>query len=165
VCVYGVAVRGHDHKRADTLLGAQMSAPIAAGLAVLDGAVTVAGFQPDSLGRADLQAAIDRVDVAVDEDCERSYPKTRSGTVSITITDGRVYDQRVPDPKGEAANPLSDGDLETKFRDNCDPILGDLASVAALEIISNFRNEPAALNRLLQLLTPADGATGKGTTP
>lgn len=153
--LYGVAVRGHDHKRAKTMLGAQMSAPIAAGLAVLEGAVTVGGFQPDSLARTELQSAIDRVDVAVDDQCEQSYPNIRSGAVSITTTDGKVFDQRVSDPKGEAANPLTDADLETKFRANCDPILGGQASAASLQIIWNFRNEPSALSRLLQQLTPA----------
>jgi len=66
--LYGVAVRGHDHREADTMLGAQMSAPIAAGLALTDGAVTVQGFQRDSLERPEVRAAVGRVDVAVDED-------------------------------------------------------------------------------------------------
>jgi 2-methylcitrate dehydratase PrpD len=152
--LYGVAVRGHDHKEADTMLGAQMSAPIAAGLALVDGAVTVKGFERTSLGRAELREAIGRVDVRVDEECERQYPKRRSGAVRIELADGRALERRVLDPKGEGENPLADADLEAKFRANCEPLLGRDGSEAALDIIWHFRSRPAALADLLAIVAP-----------
>src|SRR5690606_18085574 len=141
--------RGHDHKEADTLLGAQMSAPIAAGLALVDGAVGVQSFAPDSLGRARVRQAIERIDVRVDEECEREYPKRRSGAVRIELTDGRVLERRVLDPKGEGMNPLTDTDLERKFRANCEPLLGVAGCDAGLEIMWNFRRDASALASIL----------------
>jgi 2-methylcitrate dehydratase PrpD len=133
-----------------------MSAPIAAGLALLDGAVSVRGFEPESLSRPDLREAISRIEVGVDEECEREYPRRRSGAVTIELKDGRTVAARVLDPKGEGQNPLPDADLERKFRANCEPVLGRNASEAALGTIWDFRKEQGGLAGLLQALTPAD---------
>lgn len=122
--IYAVGVHGHDHKHCDNLLDAQMSAPCAAALALVDGEVAASKFLPESLRRPELQALIQRIDTHVDEECERIYPATRSGAVHIALRDGRKLDIRVLDPKGETENPMSDADLERKFVANCEPILG-----------------------------------------
>lgn len=122
--IYAVGVHGHDHKHCDNLLDAQMSAPCAASLALVDGDVTASKFLPESLRRPEVQALIQRIDTHVDEECERIYPGKRSGAVRIALRDGRKLDIRVLDPKGETENPMSDADLERKFVGNCKPILG-----------------------------------------
>jgi 2-methylcitrate dehydratase PrpD len=152
--LYSVAVRGHDHKTAATMLSAQMSAPIAAGLALIDGDVAVPGFQPETLGRAELAAMITRVETTVDETCDAEYPGCRSAHVEITLKDGRRLQTRIRDPKGEGANPLPDADLDTKFRANCTPLLGAERTEAARAVIWNFRQTQNALGALLTLLTP-----------
>lgn len=153
--LYAVAVRGHDHTTAETLLSAQMSAPIAAGLALVDGAVSVAGFEPGSLRRDELGAMIDRVRMRVDETCEAEYPGCRSAHVALELADGRRLETRIRDPKGEGANPLPDADLDAKFMANCAPVIGRAAAEEARELIWTFRDHPDALARLLRLLTPA----------
>jgi len=156
--LYGVAVRGHDHKQAATMLSAQMSAPIAAGLALVDGGVTVPGFAPETLERPELTAMINRVETAVDATCEEEYPGCRSAHVEIALTDGRRLETRIRDPRGEGANPLSDEDLDIKFRANCTPLLGAARAEAARGLIWNFRQTPDALGSLLGLLAPqSDG--------
>ena len=121
---YAVGVHGHDHKHCDNLLDAQMSAPVAAALALVDDEVAASQFLPGSLHRPEVQALMQRIDAHVDEDCERIYPGKRSGAVHIALRDGRKLDIRVIDPKGETENPMSDADLERKFVANCAPILG-----------------------------------------
>lgn len=122
--IYAVGVSGHDHKHCDTLLDAQMSAPVAAALALVDGRVAASQFLPESVQRPAVQALLERIDTHIDETCERLYPAQRSGAVRIALRDGRTFDARVLDPKGEAANPMSDADLEAKFRANCEPLIG-----------------------------------------
>jgi 2-methylcitrate dehydratase PrpD len=122
--IYAVGVTGHDHKHCGNLLDAQMSAPCAAALALADGKVTASQFLPESLVRAEVQALIQRIDTHIDQECERIYPGRRSGVVHIALRDGRTFEARVPDPKGEAANPMADADLELKFVANCEPIAG-----------------------------------------
>ncbi|MBI4195076.1 MAG: MmgE/PrpD family protein [Betaproteobacteria bacterium] len=122
--LYAVGVHGHDHKHCDNLLDAQMSAPCAAALALVDGEVAASHFLPESLDRPAVRAMIQRVDARLDEECERIYPGRRSGAVHIVMRDGRKFDLRVLDPRGEASNPMSDADLEGKFIVNCEPIIG-----------------------------------------
>ena len=122
--LYAVGVSGHDHKHCESLLDAQMSAPCAAALAILDGRVSVSQFLPESLRRPALTDLIQRINTRIDDECERVYPSIRSGSVRIGLSGGRSLELRVVQPKGEAANPMSDADLEYKFRTNCEPLIG-----------------------------------------
>lgn len=122
--LYAVGVNGHDHKHCDNLLDAQMSAPCAAALAVVDGGIAAQNFLPDSLARPEVQRLIAVADARLDPECESIYPGRRSGAVRVMLNDGRTFDARVLDPKGEGENPMSDADLEQKFTVNCTPLLG-----------------------------------------
>ena len=122
--MYAVGVNGHDYKHCDTLLDAQMSAPVAAALAVVLGDVTAPMFVPDVLDRHDVRVLIERIDTRIDEECERIYPGIRSGVAEIKLRDGTTLAKRVVEPKGEIKNPMTDSDLEEKFTANCEPIIG-----------------------------------------
>lgn len=136
--IYAVGVNGHDHKHCGNLLDAQMSAPCAAALALADGKVTASQFLPESLDRPEVQAVMQRIDTRIDPECERIYPATRSGAVHIVLHDGRQFEARVLDPKGEAANPMVDADLERKFIANCEPIIGSARCAGLLEQVWHF---------------------------
>lgn len=152
--LYANAVRGHDHKTADSLLNAQMSAPIAAALALVDGKVTVSGFQPESLGRQLVQDTLPMIDTSVDPECDRLYPQRRSGVVAVDLKDGRTLENRVQNPRGEGDRPLSDTDLQDKFRTNCEPILGRATSAAVLDLIENLHSVPNGFGQLLAQIGP-----------
>lgn len=122
--IYAVGVNGHDHRHCDNLLDAQMSAPCAAALAMVDGGIAAKNFLPDSLARPEVQRLIAASDARLDPECERIYPGRRSGAVKVMLKDGRAVEARVLDPKGEGENPMSDADLERKFMVNCEPLLG-----------------------------------------
>lgn len=136
--IYAVGVHGHDHKHCDNLLDAQMSAPCAAALALVDGELAASKFLPESLSRPAVQVLIQRIDAHVDEECERIYPETRSGAARITLRDRRNLDIRVLHPKGEAQNPMSDADLERKFFANCEPVIGRSRCERLLEEVWRF---------------------------
>ncbi|HEV7820944.1 MAG TPA: MmgE/PrpD family protein [Burkholderiales bacterium] len=122
--MYAVGFNGHDYKHCESLLDAQMSAPVAGALAILLGDVTATMFVPETLDRPDLRALIERVDAKIDDECERIYPGVRSASVRIEMRNGKVLEKRVLEPKGEVKNPMTDADLEAKFRANCEPLLG-----------------------------------------
>jgi 2-methylcitrate dehydratase PrpD len=122
--MYAVGVNGHDHKHCDTLLDAQMSAPVAAAFALVLGDVTAPMFVPETLDRPDVRALIERSDARLDDECERIYPGIRSGSVQIWLRDGGVLAKRILEPKGEVKNPMTDADLEAKFWSNCEPVIG-----------------------------------------
>ncbi|MGA0115780.1 MAG: MmgE/PrpD family protein [Burkholderiales bacterium] len=142
--LYAVGVHGHDHKHCDNLLDAQMSAPCAAALAVVDGGIAAHNFLPDSLARPEVRRLIEASDTRIDPECERVYPGRRSGAVRLTLRDGRVLEQRVLDPRGEGENPMSDADLEHKFMVNCEPLLGAAKCRRLLDTAWHFDAAPDA---------------------
>jgi 2-methylcitrate dehydratase PrpD len=119
-----VGAHGHDHKHCGNLLDAQMSAPVGAALAMVDGDIAAHMFLPASLERPAVRRLVEAADTYVDEECERIYPGRRSGAVEIGLKDGRRLAARVLDPKGEGENPMSDADLERKLVVNCEPLIG-----------------------------------------
>ena len=88
---------------------------IAAGL-ILDDAGLAAYTEP-VVQRADLRALAARVRYVVDP--ANPYPRQFTGHVRATLVDGTVLEERQGYFKGGAEFPLSDADLEQKFRANC----------------------------------------------
>ncbi len=136
--LYAVGALGHDHQTADSLLEAQMSAPCAIALAILDQDVTATSFLPGSLGRPDVQLLMRKATVHVDAACEDAYPRIRSGVVRITLASGQMLEQRTVGPKGESDNPMSDEDLERKFFSNCGPLLPGGKAARLVEATKTF---------------------------
>lgn len=88
---------------------------IAAGL-VLDDA-GLSAYTEAMVQRADLRTLAAKVRYVVDP--ANPYPKQFTGHVRVTLNDGRVMEERQGYFKGGADNPLSDADMEQKFRANC----------------------------------------------
>jgi 2-methylcitrate dehydratase PrpD len=149
--LYAVGVNGHDHKHCDNLLDAQMSAPVGAALAMVDGEVAAHHFLPESLARPEVKRLIGIADARLDDECERLYPGRRSGAVEIALKGGKTYSARVLDPRGEGENPMSDADLERKFRANCEPVIGKQRSSAVLDAVWHF-DAAGDVRKLLALL-------------
>ena len=133
--LYDIGVQGHDHKHAYTLLDAQMSAPVSAALAVVLGDVTATGYDRSNLENPDVRRIVDATTVYVDPECERLYPRRRSGLARVHLNDGTMLEERVLDPRGEGVNPLSDDELTHKFLSNCGPILGESKCKRVLETV------------------------------
>src|SRR3990167_1645356 len=60
------------------------------------------------------QALRDRVTMVLDEEVDSAYPRRWIGKVTVTTQDGRVFEGRVDEPKGDPGNTLSREDLPAK---------------------------------------------------
>ena len=133
--LYDVGVQGHDHKHAYSLLDAQMSAPVSTALAVVFGDVTATTYDRANIDSPEVKRIADATTVVVDPECERLYPRRRSGVARVQLKDGSKLEERVLDPRGEGENPMTDDDLTHKFVSNCRPILGDPKCARVLETV------------------------------
>ncbi|MCC7485179.1 MAG: MmgE/PrpD family protein [Burkholderiales bacterium] len=158
VGLYGVGVRGHDHKHFENLLDAQMSAPVGAALAMVEGDVAAHMFLPASLARPAVRRLIDAADTYLDGECERIYPGRRSGAVEIGLADGRRLSTRVLDPLGEGENPMSDADLERKLTANCELLVGRAACRSLIDAVWGFDGSEGIATLLGLLHRRAEGA-------
>lgn len=97
-----------------------------AAVAVIDGAVGEAQFSDERVVDPRVTDLRDRVHAVVDPALHED-----AADVRIALRDGTVLHRRVEHAIGSLARPMSDADLEAKFRGLCAPVL-DGEAVAAL---------------------------------
>ena len=94
------------------------------------GGVRLAAF--DAPHRADpaMHALMDRVSVSIAPDLADAYPARRPARVTVTLHDGRVFENFQPTRKGDPDLPLSDAELSAKFHELAAPALdGDAGAL------------------------------------
>jgi 2-methylcitrate dehydratase PrpD len=110
----------------------QFSMPYQAAIAFVRGRAGVQEFTEESMRDPLAQKLMKLVEVVVDEEFERRYPKQYSSAVTVTMEDGAEYTAVVDNPKGDKRNPVTHRDVEQKFRDLTVPVIGDEALVAKI---------------------------------
>ena len=71
-----------------------------------------------------------KVSCHVDEAAEAAFPNRRSAIVTMTTTSGETFEHYSPTRKGDPDSPLTDGELEDKFRELTEPVIGVEAAEA-----------------------------------
>jgi 2-methylcitrate dehydratase PrpD len=104
--------------RPATAYGAKFSAPFNIAVAFVTGGAGLAAFTEETVRDERILALASKVRYVVDPN--NPYPRAYTGHVRMTLKDGRVLEERQPHIRGGAREPLSRGDIETKFRQNCE---------------------------------------------
>ncbi len=99
-----------------TVVDTQFSMPWQAAIAFIDGKIDVDTYTEKNIHRPDVRELMTKVDWVVDEEFERRYPEHYSCAVTVTMQDGTEYTSVVDDPKGDYRNPVTQEELEDKFR-------------------------------------------------
>ena len=99
----------HDRETADH------SIPYLIAVALLDGEVTTRQFTEERIADPAVHEIIERVEVAEDSAMTALFPQAQAASVKAT-TRGETYVVEIENAKGNAANPLSDEEVESKFR-------------------------------------------------
>lgn len=98
------------------VVDAQFSMPWQAAIALIDRRIDADTFTDKNIHRPDVRELMKKVDWEVDEEFERRYPEHYSCAVTVTMEDGTEYTSVVDDPKGDYRNPVTQQELEDKFR-------------------------------------------------
>jgi 2-methylcitrate dehydratase len=164
MATYGEAVRRTateaekwDPKTRET---ADHSMPYLVATAFQDGAVTPATFAPSRVRDPALRPLIKKLTVIEEPEFTRRYPAESCTRIEVTTKDGRRLAAETSHPKGHYRNPLTDEEVESKFRglasgalgvEGCDRVLAevwDLKNAATLDrlfeslVISRRRTSP-----------------------
>lgn len=100
-----------------------------------DGGVTPASFAPSRIQDPALRPLIKKLTVVEGPEFTRRYPAESCTRIEVTTTDGRRVAAETSHPKGHSRNPLTDGEVERKFRDlasralraeRCDRVLAEV---------------------------------------
>jgi 2-methylcitrate dehydratase len=124
---------------------ADHSMPYCIAVALLDGDVTEHSFDGAHLANDELLDLTGRVLLHRDPDCNARYPTGIPNRLTVTLADGRQLVKEVEFPRGHARNPMTDAELERKFRAMVEPRYGAkradevLARCWELEKLSSVR--------------------------
>ena len=100
--------------------------------ALRHGSVRLAAFERAQLDDPETRALMKKINAGVDPELDASFPKQRAARVRITMTDGRQFAQLQATRKGDPDAPLTDDELEDKFRELAAPVLGEPRAASLL---------------------------------
>ncbi len=95
---------------------ADHSMPYCVAVALTDGEVTAAKFREERFTDPDLLALMARITIHRDAELTSRYPAGIPNRLVVTTRDGRTLAREVTYPRGHARNPMTDAEVETKFR-------------------------------------------------
>ena len=119
--------------------------PYCTAVALADGDVTLAQFDPKRFTDPELLALTAKVQVHRDAALSKRYPVGIPNRITITLKGGKQLVKEVEFPRGHAKNPMTDAEVEHKFRTLVEPRYGKqrandvLASCWELEGLTSAR--------------------------
>lgn len=147
------------HHRPTTPLAGKFSLEYCVAAALLDGRVTMSHFTEEAVRRLGLQSLLRRIEYRVPDDWQKGAGpwKQGHGRVEVRLKDGSVRRGVTSVPKGDAANPMSDEELEAKFLECATLALGEGRAKEALELVRSFErlNDVRRLTERLVVPAPA----------
>jgi 2-methylcitrate dehydratase len=103
---------------------ADHSLPYCTAAALMDGDVTLATFDEARFTDPALLTLTAKVKVHRDASCNSRYPRGIPNRLTVTLADGRQLVREVEFPRGHAGNPMTDAEVERKFRTMVEPRYG-----------------------------------------
>lgn len=125
---------------------ADHSIPYCVAAALLDGAVTEASFSARRIRDARISALIEHTTIRENPDFTRLHPQEWPCRIELTLRGGEKRAAQARYFKGHAKRPLSDEEVERKFRALAEPLLGHpgadavLATAWKLEQLADVRD-------------------------
>lgn len=95
---------------------ADHSLPYCVAGALINGDVTMDSFSDERINDARVRELMNKITVHRDPECNAHYPEGIPNDLEIFLSDGRVLRRKVSFPRGHARNPMTDSEVEEKFR-------------------------------------------------
>ena len=111
-------------------------------MALHDGVVTPASFHPQRIHDPALRALISKMTIDPNPEFSRRYPDEVNCRLEVTTGSGSTHVAHCVYPKGFPQNPMSDADVEAKFRSCCAALLTAHQCDRALELLWSLEAQP-----------------------
>ncbi|MBI3069265.1 MAG: MmgE/PrpD family protein, partial [Betaproteobacteria bacterium] len=112
---------------------AKFSLPYVVAHALVHGSVRLNAFTPERLNDSEVRALMRKIELAADPELSKGYPQQRAARIEIETNDGRTLAHFQPTRKGDPELPLTDEELNDKYLELADPVLGEAAARALLD--------------------------------
>ena len=130
---------------------ADHSLPYVIAAALVDRQVTPAQFEMKKIMDPTIRAQLPKVEVVADPAIEKVFPALQRVIVNITTKDGATLSKQLDYPKGDRRNPLSDAEIEEKFRALAEGVLSKKAQDKLIAAIWNLDKCPS-VSKLMALM-------------
>ena len=130
---------------------ADHSLPYVIAAALVDRQVTPAQFEMNKIMDPTIRAQLKKVEVLGDPEIEKVFPALQRVIVKITTTDSREFSKQLDYPKGDPRNPLSDAEIEEKFRALAEGVLSGGAQNKLIDAIWNLE-KVGSVSKLMGLM-------------
>jgi 2-methylcitrate dehydratase len=129
---------------------ADHSLPYCVAVALMDGEVSQEQFDEKHLQDPVLSALVQKIRMSRNADLNKLYPEGIPNLLKITTSDGQTYSKQVTYPRGHAKNPMTDEEVEDKFRRQAAQVL---SKIQIDEILSDLWHleEQDEIGTLLQI--------------
>ncbi len=126
---------------------ADHSLPYIVGMALMEGRITNATYAAKKFRNQKVLEFLRGITVREDPRLTALYPRSIANRVTVKLRSGRVVSKQVNDPRGHPRNPMSDREIESKFRnlarahlgkDRMDKILGTVWNLEKQKDISRI---------------------------
>ena len=144
VYTYKLAVGSHDHTQIMGISSAKLSTPFAVALAIVKGSAGYADYNEDNLNDYWVKILTHKVRVVEDDSLTAQSPNVRGARIVIFLKNGAEYEKPCLYSKGEPENPLSQKELEDKFRELA--MYGGLTRKSCDEVIDSVWNGKFSMN-------------------
>jgi len=114
---------------------ADHSLPYTVAVALLNGRLTSADYERERLEDPGIRRLMERIRVGASAELTSAFPAHSRSRVMVRLKGGPVYSHLQDDPKGSAANPLTDVELESKFLELYRPWGDDRAGRQTLDML------------------------------
>jgi 2-methylcitrate dehydratase len=121
---YDIIGKYPEQWRPQTRETADHSLPYCTAVALMDGEVTDRQFEHDRFTDPEVLELVAKVKIHPDAALTARYPKGIPNRVVVTLDDGRQLMREVEFPRGHAGNPMTDAEVEAKFRTLVEPRYG-----------------------------------------
>jgi 2-methylcitrate dehydratase PrpD len=141
----------HYHAEVKTGLRGKFAINYVVALCILDGKLEIATFTDEKANQPQVQEALARVKVIVDESIPEPGPYC---PVTVELKNGARHSYTAKIAKGAPQNPLTENETLDKFRNNAKSVIAGkrveelIATVRNLETVDNIK-------KIVELLTPA----------
>ncbi len=133
---------------------ADHSLPYCVAVALIDGNVTLSSFDDAHLKNNALLDFIQKITVVGDAALDARYPEGIPNRLTVTLKNGEKHTCEVTYPRGHARNPMTDAEVEKKFRSMAETLLPEESVAEAIARCFSFESEPSA-DALLALFSGA----------
>lgn len=113
-----------DVKTVKNVFNTRFSIPFALASIIFHGRCAPVCFEEAAVANPVIQSLAQRIDVAEDPALEARYPREQIADLAIHLTNGQVLRGRCEVMRGEPGNPHDPRDLERKFHELTEPVLG-----------------------------------------